>query len=260
MRRASTPGGHHDEALPHAEEILAAGFAAMVAAAYGTTDVATALDSLRAVRLLGTELEHGELALIGAARSAGATWAQVAAAMGARNRQTAQKRHADLARRCPRPPAVDIPAPEPLAGDTIVVSAEDTPKARRQALAKPSARRPGDQESSSRPGPARRSPAIPRITSDIIRESRYELVRAPDHAETRAWRVLVNGRAVGLVRPTWRGERSRPGWEPMTSAGAVLPVKGTGRITPPGTPGTVTPPPSACCVPYSISSRSARAR
>ena len=66
--------------------------------------------------------------------------------------------------------------------------------------------------------PARRSPAIPRITSDIIRESRYELVRAPDHAKTRAWHVLVSGKVVGFVRPTWRGERSRPGWEPVTSA------------------------------------------
>jgi hypothetical protein len=94
----------------------------------------------------------------------------------------------------------------------------NAPKARRQALADPSVGHPGNRGSSSRPVPARRSPAIPRITSDIIRESRYELVRAPDHAETRAWHVLVSGKVVGLVRPTWRGERGRPGWEPVTSA------------------------------------------
>jgi hypothetical protein len=62
----------------------------------------------------------------------------------------------------------------------------------------------------------------------------YELVRAPDHAETRAWHVLIGGRLAGIVRPTWRGERTRPGWEPVDTAGIALPVKGTCRITPAG--------------------------
>jgi hypothetical protein len=35
--------------------------------------------------------------LIEAARDGGATWSRIATAMDARNRQTAQKRHADLA-------------------------------------------------------------------------------------------------------------------------------------------------------------------
>lgn len=115
---------------------------------------------------------------------------------------------------------MDAPAAAPQAptGDTIAVPDRNAPKARRQALADPSVGHPGNRGSSSRPVPARRSPAIPRITSDIIRESRYELVRAPDHAKTRAWHVLVSGKVVGFVRPTWRGERSRPGWEPVTSA------------------------------------------
>jgi Luciferase-like monooxygenase len=43
------------------------------------------------------ELERSELALIEAARDGGATWSRIATAMDARNRQTAQKRHADLA-------------------------------------------------------------------------------------------------------------------------------------------------------------------
>ena len=54
-----------------------------------------------------------ELALIEAARDAGATWTRIAAALGARNRQTAQKRHADLARRCLRQPSVDTPTVHP---------------------------------------------------------------------------------------------------------------------------------------------------
>jgi hypothetical protein len=77
-------------------------------------------------------------------------------------------------------------------------------------------------------------PAIPRITGAIIAEGLYELVRAPDHAETRAWHVLVGGRLAGLVRPTWRGERSRPGWEPVDTAGIALPATGIGRTTPAG--------------------------
>ncbi len=41
-------------------------------------------------------------------------------------------------------------------------------------------------------------------------DRRYELVKAPDHAETCAWHVLVGGRLAGLVRPTWRpGPRRR---------------------------------------------------
>jgi hypothetical protein len=59
-------------------------------------------------------------------------------------------------------------------------------------------------------------------------------VRAPDHAETRAWHVLADGRLAGLVRPTWRGERSRPGWEPVDTAGTALPATGIGRVTPAG--------------------------
>jgi len=86
----------------------------------------------------------------------------------------------------------------------------------------------------ARPATARRRPAIPRITGAIIAEGLYELVRAPDHAETHAWHVLVGGRLAGLVRPTWRGERSRPGWEPVDTAGIALPATGIGRTTPAG--------------------------
>ncbi len=71
----------------------------------------TALASLAVARSLAAEIEDAELELIEAARNGGATWAQIAAAMGTHNRQTAQKRHADLSRRLRRPPAVDVPEP-----------------------------------------------------------------------------------------------------------------------------------------------------
>lgn len=43
--------------------------------------------------------------------------------------------------------------------------------------------------------------------------------------------MLVGGKDAGLVRPTWRGERSRPGWEAVDNAGTALPATGIGRVT-----------------------------
>ncbi len=69
----------------------------------------------------------------------------------------------------------------------------------------------------------------------MIGEGRYELVRAPGHAESRAWQVLVGGKPAGLVRPTWWRERgSRAGWEAVDNSGTALPASGTGRVTPAG--------------------------
>ena len=212
------------------------------AARAGALDDTAALTALAAARRIAAELEDSEVALIEAARDGGATWTRIAAALGARNRQTAQKRHADLARRCPRPPSADTPAvqPGPQAPDArhdgsslpeakALVSEGALPKSTIQA--DDHARLP---PAPARPATARRRPAIPRITGAIIAEGLYELVRAPDHAETRAWHVLVGGRLAGLVRPTWRGERSRPGWEPVDTAGIALPATGIGRTTPAG--------------------------
>jgi len=145
------------------------------AASRAGLDTAAALTSLTAARRLAADLEQAELALIEAARDGGATWSQIAAALGASNRQWL-------------PPQ-----------------------------AAPSA------------GGGRR--AAPKITDAIIAEGRYEIVRAPGHAETRAWHVLVSGVLAGLVRPTWRGERSRPGWEPVDAAGTAMPASGIGRTT-----------------------------
>jgi hypothetical protein len=200
------------------------------AARGGGLDDTAALASLAAARRLADELERSELALIEAARDGGATWSTIAAAMGARNRQTAQKRHADLARRCPRPPSVDTPPPA-LHAPGSGITDDPGPAIRRGT--KSADKVPRDREAASPKAAlaaARRSP-VPRITAAVIAEGRYELVKAPGHAETRAWHVLVSGRRAGLVRPTWRRERSRPGWEGAGNAGTALPAAGIGRVT-----------------------------
>jgi hypothetical protein len=61
----------------------------------------------------------------------------------------------------------------------------------------------------ARPATARRRPAIPRITDAIIAEGLYELVRAADYAETRAWHVLAGGRLAGLVWARISDQRQR---------------------------------------------------
>jgi len=221
-------------------------------ACQGGMDAPAALAAITAARNLAADLEHGELAFIDAARNDGATWTQIAAAMGARNRQTAQKRHADLARRCARPPAADAPAAaeprqqEDAHGDrpanTTAPDSGNSPPARAARPARDHGQdRPfpspaaADAAGSTAPASRRQEKQrLPTITSAIIGESQYELVRAPGHHETRAWHVLVGGTRVGLVRPTWRGERSRPGWEPVDSTGLALPATGIGRVTPAG--------------------------
>ncbi len=220
----------------------------------GGMDATAALTAITAARKLAAELEHGELAFIEAARSRGATWSQIAAAMGARNRQTAQKRHADLARRCTRPPLVDTPAAresrwQETGHDDRPVSAiapgTGSPPApaqpgkpaqdrKREHLPPPPVPSPAAADVVGPMAPfarSQRKPPLPTITSSIIAETRYKLVRAPGHHETRAWHVLVDGTRVGLVRPTWRGERSRPGWEPVDNTGLALPATGIGRVT-----------------------------
>lgn len=219
--------------------------AGFLSAARGSSppDAATALAALSAARRLAADLERGELALIEAARSGGASWSQVSAALGARNRQTAQKRHADLARRRPRPPSADIPQAQPSPGppaakpgsrqpEATPPAGEDAPASAGQLQVTLASAAPATPP--GKPATPRRCTAIPGITGEVIAESRYELARAPDYAETRAWLVLVGGRAAGLIRPTWHGERSKAAWEPVDLSGLPLPVKGTGRVTPAG--------------------------
>lgn len=212
-------------------------------AAGSTMDTPSALAAITAARRLAAELEDSELAFINAARGSGATWAQIAAAMGARNRQTAQKRHADLTRRRPRPPAVDTPdtAPprrqqarhedRPAAPPRTPEPAPNREQARPPDPAMPSH---APETPSAPPDPpviSQRKQPMPEITDAIIRQGRYELARAPDHHETRSWHVMVGGTRAGTVRPTWRGERARPGWEAADNTGLALPAASTGRVT-----------------------------
>jgi hypothetical protein len=435
LAASKAPGGTGPQAPPArpADRLdgITAALAGLPGPAEGGADTETVLACLAVARSLAAEIEQAELALIEAARDGGATWAQIAAAMGARNRQTAQKRHADLSRRLQRPPVVDIgepgtaavpepetaqesvtapasagpgdeavPAPPPdevplrrrpapglgpewaITGDdggditlwredrragtvgrapfssgwearrasggpvttlaakggrypsrakALAALAADAEHARRRATlarqvplaaagpgwqlaqtladkdegawqviapdgtragtvrrsypgartwtatagdpearhgtllalypgadqAAPDgdwrtrddaaravaiARDPGIEDEDLPPASAPARPAgtgrrttDPRITPAVISEGRYELVRAPDHAESRAWQVLVGGKPAGLVRPTWRRERgSRPGWEAADNSGMALPASGTGRVTPAG--------------------------
>ena len=250
LGHASTISGHAAEGAPQPvareQDISSATamIAALAAAALaGSLDGAAALASLTAARRLAAELEHGELALIHAARDGGATWSRIAAAMGTRNRQTAQKRHADLAPRHPRPPAVDTSSSAlapPRSGQGRAdrdgspgIARDPGPAARREAeLAEKVSRDGEDPRREPAPAPAAgRRPGVPKITDAVIAEGRYEIVKAPDHAETRAWHVLVGGWRAGLVRPTWRGERSLPGWEGVDNSGTALPATGIGRVT-----------------------------
>ena len=157
--RMSTSRGHAGRtSQPGAGELASAAetLAGLTAAALGGgLDGTAALTSLTAARLLAAELERSELAFIEAARDGGATWSQIAAAMGTRNRQSAQKRHADLTRRRPRPPIADTRprAPEkdeapaetwPLPPAEATASREDD----RRTLATPAA--PGAADGSGR--------------------------------------------------------------------------------------------------------------
>ena len=79
-------------------------------AARPLTDVPAALDALIRVRAAAADLERAELAAIDAARAGGATWQQIAAALGMRGRTGAHKRYTDLTRRLSAPRPSERPA------------------------------------------------------------------------------------------------------------------------------------------------------
>jgi len=202
------------------------------------TDAATALTGLAAARAAAAYTERAELRLIQAARDGGATWQQIAAALGIKTRTGAQKRYADLSRRWPRPPAEDTTVPQtpPQRQPDPAQPAPAPGTARTHGSAGPSAPRaastaPAPARPARKPGTGTRHAPDPEITPGTIGNGYYDIVKAPGHAESRAWHVLVGGQRAGLVRPTWHGERSRPGWEAVTNAGTALPATGTGRIT-----------------------------
>jgi hypothetical protein len=119
-----------------------------------------ALASLTTARRLAAELERGELALIEAARGGGATWYQIAAAMGASRRQTAQK--------TPRRPV----APQPASTESGRAGAGHGSRGRAQRPRQRDRRR---RHACSWTVPARgRRPAPPGVPEDHCRGHRRE--------------------------------------------------------------------------------------
>lgn len=56
------------------------------------------------------------------------------------------------------------------------------------------------------------------ITPAVISEGRYELVRAPGHAESRAWQVLVGGTpAAWSAPPGGASVAAAPAGKPSTT-------------------------------------------
>jgi len=231
-----------NQAAPPRREQLAPLLGQLPAVAQAAADPAVALAGLATARTMAACIERAEQDLIQAARDGGATWQQIAAALGIKTRTGAQKRHADLARRWPRPPAEDTiipPAPaQPRPEPAPPAPGAASPPAHARPLTPPALSQLAVSPPVPEPAPAARKPGTgtrhrldPKITPGIIGNGHYDIVKAPGHAESRAWHVLVGGQRAGLVRPTWRGERSRHGWEAVTNAGTALPATGTGRIT-----------------------------
>jgi len=210
-----------------------------------------ALAAITAARKLAAELEHGELAFIDAARSGGAAWSQIAAAMEpatARPLRNVMPTLHDAAR--VRHPWTCRPHRSPAGRKPSTTTAPrarvaPAPGTARHQTGQASPHRTGGRTSHcpqpSRPPqqpPRRLRPPAARGNSPCRRSPVTSSPRASTsssgHPETRAWHVLAGGTRAGLVRPTWRGERSRPGWETVDNTGLPLPATGIGRVTPAG--------------------------
>jgi len=252
-----------------AEEALAG----VLRAARGSSppDAPAALAAPSAVRRLAADLERGELALIEAARSGGASWSQVSAALGARNRQTAQKRHADLARRYPRPPSVDAPETQPAPGPPPPSRAPGSRRRARQkarTLPRVPGSSPGNCSSRWRLRPAL-VPGLPR-PQGAGRPFRGSLTRSSPGAST-SWRGHrttprpgPGGSWSAAGPPAWSGRpgtasAARPPGSPSTCPASRCPSREPAGSPRPGTPAPETPPLSASCAPSSAS-RSSRRR
>jgi len=115
-------------------------------AAQPLTDVPAALDALTRVRAAAADLERAELAAIDAARAGGATWQQIAAALGMRGRTGAHKRYTDLARRLSAPRQGGRPAPAaapgPGAPPPPPAVAQPSAAGRREPVTPPAGREP----------------------------------------------------------------------------------------------------------------------
>ena len=175
--------------------------------------------------------------------------------MGARNRQTAQKRHADLARRCPRPPSVDArPAPDPDPGR----------QARRQhPVGKALVTEPLSRSTTRRrPRPAAAPPAPP------ARPRRRPSRGSPAPSSPRAATSSSGHRTTPRLAPgtSWSAAGSRA-WSARPGAGSAADPAGSQSTPPesrcrppesagsppPATPAPAMPPRSACCAPCNAS-------
>ena len=211
-------------------------------------DTAGALAAIAAARELAAGLEHGELAFINTARDGGATWSQIAAAMGARNRQTVQKRHADLARRHPCPPGVDIPPTGPRPQETghgDRPAARDSPAPARTGKPAPDSGndrfplpRPFRTAQQRTPAPRRRRPPAASGNSPCRRSPTPSSPRASTNSSA----------PPGITRPA-------PGtsWSAARASGWSVPPGGENGAGPDGKRPTT--PASRCPRPESAGSR-----
>ncbi len=190
--------------------------------ATGPVDVPPALAALTRVRAAAADLERAERAAIEAARAGGATWRQIAAALGMRGRTGAQKRYTDLARRlsAPRQSAHQAPLamPEPSAPQPRLAVA-DPPAAMRPREADavrddagPDSPPPGGQEPAAPPAGQERAAARHRPVPEIGPEWTITQPSGPG-GDVVLWRdgvrVGTAGRA-GLTRG-WTATRDSGG-------------------------------------------------
>jgi hypothetical protein len=173
----------------------------------GGLDATGSLAALILARASADGLERAELTLMDAARADGATWQQIAAAMGARGRSGAQKRHADLSRRHPRPQpaAVSRPAPEQQPGPGVARPRADAVPAPQEATAPP----PGPEHQDEAPA-ARRDARLPGRAGWTIGTSEFSsrtVLYAPD------------GAVAGVAERAWLGSSQ---WSARFSAGGQV--------------------------------------
>ena len=244
----------------------------------GSLDDTAALTALAAARQIAAELEHSELALIEAARDAGATWTRIAAALGARNRQTAQKRHTDLARRCPRPPSVDTPTVQPgprvpegnlPEAKTLVsmrVLFRRAQNGRRLVPGKPASQSPAPVSTSGchrrprnppRPGGVPLSRGSPAPSSPRAATNSCGHPTTPKPAPGTCWSAAGSRDWSG---PPGAESAAGPAGNRSTPPATRCPPPGSAGSPPPGTPAPAMPPQSACCAPCSASRKRAQER
>ena len=250
-----------NQAAPPRREQLAPLLGQLPAVAQAAADPAVALAGLATARAMAACIERAERDLIQAARDGGATWQQIAAALGIKTRTGAQKRHADLARRWPGPPAQDTTVPRLRRNGSQHQHGQHQHRAS-QARPPPHARSP--RQRSPRPSPSRprrtparhHQPANPAPAPSARRTPRSR----PGSSATA---TTTSSRHPATPNPgpgTCWSAASTPGWSALPGAENAAGTAGRRSPTPeqhsrppgpagsppPATPAPATPPPSAC--------------